>query len=301
MTIHESYVTLDNFNVMWWSCSHSLWNKLYDFRVTCLNVAYLLSIYIIISVPLKIQYYSYGLLAAGVVVVLLISIGCNTCIINYRHRRLQTLLIQQQNLNQIPQSDVGNIHESQSIGNISIVSCKYETINENDMAMRNSKNHEQRIHEQTPNRQLTPLIDQPYLEVIGDEVYSSSDEATVESFSMSNINVKELILRKPYSKDNNIEAEVASYHSLISKHSDECDISSASNYPIQRDIDSISKFINAEVNSTTKRELMNPYLTLNSSEVDKSQNYYTTVDPDMEIAIRKENHLFVKMKRHSCP
>ncbi|CAC5412779.1 unnamed protein product [Mytilus coruscus] len=238
------------------------------------------------------QYNNYVLFAAGFIVVLLISIGCNICISNYRQRAMRMAMAQQIKI-QNPQFVDKNIQESDSDGEISHVSSKYESINENNMTMPNSTNHEHRIQSQTFNRQS-------YLEVIGDDDYFASKEATVESSSMTNIKTNTLKPKELFT-DNNIDAEVASYHSILSKQFDESDMFLTLNNSIHVDMDNVNKDIARKVNSTKKREFVNPYSTLNTSEMQNYQNYYTAVKHDIEIVIQKEKPSNEKMKRNSYP
>lgn len=221
---------------------------------------------------------NFGLIAAGFVVVLLVSIVCNICISNYRNRGVRAQIRQQKiELQNLKNADV-SLQELESVGDISNLSSRYETIDENEMTIPDFKNHE---HRTTLNRQLSSLYDQSYLEVIGDVVYSASDEVTIEPFSMSYIEMNKQMSLYPYTA-NNIDAEVASYHSTVSKQFDESDMSSASNSSIRVVTDGVSKFINKD-NTIAEREIINPYMTLNTWEIDKSQSYYTALDQDMEM------------------
>lgn len=230
---------------------------------------------------------TYGLLAAGFVAVLLISTGCNMCICKYRNKAMRLQIKQQiveiHNLKNRNDS----IHELGSVGDISNVSSRYETIDEKDMSTRNLKDHEHRIQGQTLNRQVSSVFDDSYLEVIGDDVYSACNEEMVESSSMLNTKMINVMTTGPY-KANNIDTDVASCHSTVSKQFDESEMLLVSNCQINIDTDSACNFINTEINFDKKGECMNPYLLLNTSEIDKTENYYTSLDPNMESVFQKE-------------
>ncbi|CAC5383961.1 unnamed protein product [Mytilus coruscus] len=243
------------------------------------------------------KYSSYGLFAAGFVVVLLLSIGCNICINNYRNKAIQPQLGQQQTEVQNLKIGDENIQELGSVDAISNVSSKYETINENDLAVLNDTNRERKIKAKIFSRNLSPLFDQSYLEVIGDDVVST--EETIKSIGKSSIKIKTLKSEEPYTDD--IDAEVDSYRSMNSKLFEESNISSTSSSPIHVDIECVNKLIDIKVISTKKKEFMNPYLTLNTDEMNNCRSCYTTVKPDTKSRITTEKQSFIAMKRHSCP
>lgn len=246
--------------------------------------------------PINDQKYSiYGLFAAGFIVALLLSIGFNICISNYRNSAIH-LGLQRSKIQNLKIVDE-NIQEFGSVGEISNISSNYETINENDLAVFNNTSHERNMQAQTFNRKCSPLSDQSYLEVIGDDCVFI--EETIESSGKSNIEIKTLNSEEPYKDD--IDSEVNSFRSLNSKHLEESNISSASNSPIRVEMECVNKHIDRMVNSTKKKEFMNSYLTLNTNEINNCQNSYTTVKPDKISRITPENLSLKATKRHSCP
>lgn len=85
--------------------------------------------------------------------------------------------------------------------------------------MPNFENCEHRIQSQTFNRTSSKILNQSYLEVIGDGDYFASNEVTVESSSMTNN--KQITFKPMEIFADNINAEVASYHSILSKQFNE--------------------------------------------------------------------------------
>ncbi|XP_063408705.1 uncharacterized protein LOC134692186 [Mytilus trossulus] len=252
------------------------------------------------EIIMKGHYNNYVLFAAAFIVVLLISIGCNICISNYRQRAMQRAMAQQLKI-QNPQSFDETIQESDSAGAISHVSSKYETINENNMTMPNFENCEHKIQSQTFNRTSSPVLNQSYLEVIGDDDYFASKEETVESSSMTN-NKNSTFESKEIFADN-IDAEDASYHSILSEQFNETDMFLSSNSSIHLDMNSVNKDITRKYNSTKKREFVNPYSTLKTSEMQNYQIFYTAVTckHETEILTQKVKPSYEKMKRNSYP
>lgn len=235
------------------------------------------------------QKFAYGLFAAGFVAVLLVSIGCNICISNYRNRLIQSH-VGQQNINKQNMKNLDeSIHELGSIDEISNVSSKYETINEIDLAVLNNTSPE--------SQKISPLFEPSYLEVIADDAVST--EETIEYPGKSELKMKTLNSEEKYTYD--IDAEVDSYRSINFENCQESKISSSSSKSIHVDIECVNKPIDRKIFSTKKRKFMNPYLTLNTSEMNNSQSYYTTIKPDTKSSITTGKPSFKAIKRHSCP
>lgn len=243
--------------------------------------------------------YSYGLFAGCFVVVLLMSIGCNICISNYRLRAL----LQQVG---IANSGDGNKPESVMDDEFSNYSTKYETINENEIAMFNSTTDKHLVHVRTQNRKSDPFFDQSsYLDVIGGDDDSTTDEELVESClldssSTSNIKKKTMIVSNiDIYKDNNTAASLF----MEEKHDAESETSTTSNSLHHVKICHVDKLVERKVNLTTGRDYMNTYWTLNTNDMDYWHSYSTIVAPDMEFksVLKQEKQSIVPMKRHSCP
>lgn len=183
-----------------------------------------------------------------------------------------------------------NIQELGSVEEISNVSSKYETINEHDLAVLNTTIHECKIEAQSCSITLSPVFDQSYLEVIGDDVVS------IEGSMIKRKTVKS---EEPLNYD--IDAELDSYSAGNSNHFEESSKSSTSNSPIHVDMECVNKLIERKIISTKKKEFINPYLTLNTSKMNNCQSCYTTVKTDTKSRITTAKQSYKAIKRHSCP
>ncbi|CAG2249518.1 unnamed protein product [Mytilus edulis] len=144
------------------------------------------------------------------------------------------------------------IQELGSVDKISNVSSKYETINENDLTVLNNASHESQIQVQTFSKKLSPLFDQSYLEVIGDDVVSI--EETIESPLKPMIKVKTEKSKEPYTDDIDLAAEVDSYRFMMPKLFETSNISSTSSSPIHVDMECINELMDRQIISTKKRK-----------------------------------------------
>lgn len=243
--------------------------------------------------------YNYVVFGAGFVAVLLVSIGCNICISNYRNSTIRQQVTQQTHEIKNSNSDDENIQESVSMGQLSNKSSKYETIDENDMAKRNSTTHK---HNQQ--RHCSSLFDQSYLDVIADDVYSASNPQNIDSClldvsSTSNLKKETTVVRPTaiYTDD-----QEASRSIFVTKRNEEAEISTASNSSIHLKICSVVNLLEREAN-LKERNYMNTYLTLNTCDMDYCQSFSTPVAPDskFESVIKQEKQCVVQKKRHSCP
>ncbi|CAC5415246.1 unnamed protein product [Mytilus coruscus] len=249
--------------------------------------------------------YSYGLFAACFVVVLLISIGCNICISNYRLKAILQQVGERKHETENANSGDENIPESVSIGELSNISPKYETINENEIAMFNSTNDKHLEHVRTQNRKSAPLSDQSYLDVIDGDDDSATDEDMIElglldTSSTSNIKKETTVVPNI---DIYTDDYIAACRFMEEKQYEESETSTTSNSLIHVKMCSVNKLVEREVNLTTERDYMNTYWTLNTNNMDYCNSYSAIVAPDMEFesVLKQEKQSIVPKKRHSSP
>lgn len=247
--------------------------------------------------------YSYGLFAVGFVVVLLVSIGFNICISNYRHRTLRRQVGQQTNEIRNPNLTDENIQESKSSDELSNRSSKYETINEHNMALCNSTEFEHCDQPQTKIKTSSPLFDQSYLDVIGDEYKSASGPEKIKSYLSDTSSTSNDKKEKTASQNTDYytDYEVASCSFICGKRIEDAENSTTSNSLMDVKSSSLNKHVEREVNSKKESDAMRTYSTLNKSDMDYCQSYLTTVAPDsnLESVIKQEKH--ERKNRHSCP
>lgn len=234
----------------------------------------------------------------------LMSIGCNIFIGNYRHRKIRTK--EGQHKMEIIEHKSGdqNIQESGSVGEISNFSSKYETINENEMVLPNSIITNIKLQKQakTITRKSSTNLDQIYLDVIGDDVYSVRKEAEMNSclnVQSSKSTIKKATVKsvKPYKKctENYTDDEIASYCSM-----EESENSTTSISQIHLEMCRVNQLVNREDNSTKKPEYMNNYFTLDSRDMDDCHSYCAAVRPCLD-TMNQHTKVNILMKRNSCP
>lgn len=244
--------------------------------------------------------YSYGLFAAGFVVVLLVSIACNVCISSYRHRKRGKQVRQGNNLIKNPNSSDENIQESSEL---SYVSSKYETINENDMVLNNPSSHQHREHARSKNKKCLPLVDQSYLTVIDGDGNAAPVRKTKitsclpDTSSTSHVRMETTVV---LNRDTNTDEDEASCGFMDSKCLEDSETSTNSNSKVHVKMSSASRHVDRKSKSIKERDYMNTYFTLNTSEMDNFHSYCKAIAPDTEFE-RQANQCTVSKKRHSCP
>lgn len=232
------------------------------------------------------NYINYVVFAVGFVVILCLSVACNFFLGYCRRRGRRNIKIQNRLdvHGKIEQSNDNETLRPRSSDQMSNVSFRYESIDESRMITL-GRERNQRFRNDIPNVDTSMVSDNTYLEVVGDDQSSMSNE-------MNSHNLTEL-------------CEQTNGHSDSKSNSNQSDTTNDLNQSLTSDqnIFTQSEICNASacgVSLTgTKNDYVNQYIPLNRNELD--QSYSTFENPKTDTTSPQEKPLALSFKRYSCP
>lgn len=233
------------------------------------------------------NYINYIIFAVGFVVILCVSVSCNVFVSYCRKRKRRTLKIQPQRTDIHSENEQSNDEEvlrARLSDEMSNVSCRYESIDENRMITLDRKKH-RAIRNDMLNLDSPMASDNTYLEVVGD--YQSSILPEIHTQ-----NSTELCLQNNENSDGKSNSEKS-----ITTNDLNQSYSSNQNTLTQPETCHVNECYGI---AGTKTDSQNQYVPLNRNELGHCQSYSTYENPQTDTILPKEKPLSLSFKRYSC-